>query len=101
MARKRTPKAEKEKVSKEAWKKSVRLFRYLGPYKFRFGLGLFFLLLTGATALVFPELMGRLVDSAKESDYDTANNIALILCGILVAQSIASFFRVYLFVYVT
>lgn len=101
MARNRTPKTPKEKVSKEAWKKSVRLFRYIGPYKVRFGIGLFFLLLTGATALIFPELMGRLVDSAKDSDYDTANNIALLLCVILVAQSVFSFFRVYLFVYVT
>lgn len=101
MARNNSPKEPKVKVSKEAWKKSLRLFRYLGPYKVRFGIGLFFLLLTGATALIFPELMGRLVDSAKDSDYDTANNIALLLFGILVLQSIFSFFRVYLFVYVT
>ncbi len=101
MARNNSNKEPKVKVSKEAWKKSLRLFRYLGPYKVRFGIGLFFLLLTGATALVFPELMGRLIDSAKDSDYDTANNIALILFGILVLQSIFSFFRVYLFVYVT
>lgn len=101
MARNNSSKEPKVKVSKEAWKKSLRLFRYLGPYKVRFGIGLFFLLLTGATALVFPDLMGRLVDSAKDSDYDTANNIALILFGILVLQSIFSFFRVYLFVYVT
>jgi len=101
MARNNSSKEPKVKVSKEAWKKSLRLFRYLGPYKVRFGIGLFFLLLTGATALIFPDLMGRLVDSAKDSDYDTANNIALILCVILVLQSIFSFFRVYLFVYVT
>src|SRR5690606_22014592 len=79
MARNRNSKTPKEKVSKEAWKKSARLFSYLGPFKVRFGIGLLFLLLTGATALIFPELMGRLVDSAKESDYETANNLALIL----------------------
>lgn len=101
MARNNSPREPKVKVSKEAWKKSIRLFRYLGPYKVRFGIGLFFLLLTGATALIFPELMGRLVDSAKDSDYETANNIALFLFGILVLQSIFSFFRVYLFVFVT
>lgn len=101
MARNRNSKTPKEKVSKEAWKKSARLFSYLGPFKVRFGIGLLFLLLTGATALIFPELMGRLVDSAKESDYETANNLALILVAILVGQSIFSFFRVYLFVYVT
>lgn len=101
MARNRNNKKPKEKVSKEAWKRSLRLFRYIAPYKFTFALGLLFLLLTGATALIFPELMGRLVDSAKESDYDTANKIAIFLFVILVGQSIASFFRVYLFVYVT
>lgn len=101
MARNNSSKEPKVKVSKEAWRKSLRLFRYLGPYKVRFGIGLFFLLLTGATALIFPDLMGRLVDSAKDSDYETANNIALLLCGILILQSIFSFFRVYLFVYVT
>ncbi|TVR39100.1 MAG: ATP-binding cassette domain-containing protein [Cryomorphaceae bacterium] len=99
MARSRNK--EKIKVSREAWKKSIRIFSYLRPYRLTFGIGLFFLLLTGATALIFPELMGRLVDSAKDSDYSTANQIALVLCVILVAQSIFSFFRVYLFVSVT
>ncbi len=99
MARSRNK--EKVKVSREAWKKSIRIFSYLKPYRLTFGIGLFFLLLTGATALIFPELMGRLVDSAKDSDYSTANQIALVLCVILVAQSIFSFFRVYLFVSVT
>ncbi len=97
----KTPQDSKVKLSKEAWKKSFRLFRYIGPHKFKFGMGLLFLMLTGATALIFPDLMGRLVDSAKESDFETANNLALILVVILVAQAIFSFFRVYLFVYVT
>jgi ABC transporter fused permease/ATP-binding protein len=101
MARSKKSGEEKVKVSKTAWKKSVRIFRYLGPFKVPFGIGLTFLILTGATALIFPELMGRLVDSAKESDFDTANNLALLLVVILVLQSFFSFFRVYLFVLVT
>ena len=101
MARNNRTTTEKEKPSKEAWRKSVRIFRFLKPYQLKFIVGLFFLLLTGATALVFPDLMGRLVDSARESDYEAANYVALILCGILVLQSVFSFFRVYLFVFVT
>jgi ABC transporter fused permease/ATP-binding protein len=101
MARNNRTTTEKEKPSKEAWRKSIRIFRFLKPYKLKFIVGLFFLLLTGATALVFPDLMGRLVDSARESDYEAANYVALILCGILVLQSVFSFFRVYLFVFVT
>jgi ABC transporter fused permease/ATP-binding protein len=101
MARNNRTTTEKEKPSKEAWRKSVRIFKFLGPHKVRFIVGLFFLLLTGGTALVFPDLMGRLVDSARESDYASANNVALILVVILIGQSVFSFFRVYLFVFVT
>jgi ABC transporter fused permease/ATP-binding protein len=101
MARNNRTTTEKEKPSKEAWRKSVRIFKFLGPHKVRFIVGLFFLLLTGGTALVFPDLMGRLVDSARESDYESANNVALILVVILIGQSVFSFFRVYLFVFVT
>jgi hypothetical protein len=48
-----------------------------------FYVGLVFLLLTGATALAFPKLMGMLIDSVKNKSYSDANNIALMLIGIL------------------
>jgi hypothetical protein len=43
-------------------------------------------LLTGATALAFPKLMGMLIDSVKNKSYSDANNIALMLIGILLCN---------------
>jgi hypothetical protein len=57
--------------------------------------GLVFLLLTGATALA-PKLMGMLIDSVKKS-YSDANNIALMLIGILLCNPFF-LFRLSLFI---
>jgi ABC-type multidrug transport system fused ATPase/permease subunit len=42
--------------------------------------------------------MGMLIDSVKNKSYSDANNIALMLIGILFMQSIFSFFRLSLFI---
>jgi ABC-type multidrug transport system fused ATPase/permease subunit len=63
-----------------------------------FYVGLIFLLLTGATALAFPKLMGILVDTVNNRDIGEANNIALGLLAILFLQSFFSFFRLSLFI---
>ncbi|HBS52621.1 MAG TPA: multidrug ABC transporter ATP-binding protein, partial [Flavobacterium sp.] len=67
-------------------------------HRWKFYVGLVFLLFTGGTALAFPKLMGLLVDCVKNKDLDQANFIALSLVGILFMQSIFSFFRLSLFV---
>lgn len=95
------PTSPKAKINKESLKKAKRLFAFIGPHKWKFILGLFFLLLTSATALVFPKFMGELVDSAKNHDLHKANQIGLLLMLILIGQSVFSFFRIYLFVNVT
>lgn len=91
----------KAKINKHSLQKAFQLFKYVGAHKWKFILGLVFLLLTSATALVFPKFMGELVDSAKDADYSKANRVGLLLGGILILQSIFSFFRIYLFVNVT
>ncbi len=88
----------KAKLNKTALNKSLLIFKYAGPHKWKFYVGLFFLLLTGATALAFPKLMGLLVDCVKNKDTDLANKIAIGLVGILLLQSFFSFFRLSLFV---
>ncbi|MBL4652685.1 MAG: ABC transporter ATP-binding protein, partial [Flavobacteriales bacterium] len=57
--------------------------------------------ITGATALAFPKLMGEMIDASKESSIDDINRIALILLVVFIFQSIASYFRIYTFSYVT
>lgn len=88
----------KSKITASSLNKAVQIFRYAGNHKWKFYLGLLFLLLTSATALAFPKFMGMLVDCVKEKDGPRANTIALGLMGILLLQSIFSFFRISLFV---
>lgn len=88
----------KVKITKSSLSKAVKVFNYATGHRWKFVLGLFFLLGTGATALVFPQLMGTLVDCAKEGDFSKANSIALTLVLILVGQAVFSFFRIFLFV---
>lgn len=51
----------KAKLNLANLKKSLRVFKYVGSHKWKLFLGLFFLLGTSATALVFPWLMGDLM----------------------------------------
>lgn len=88
----------KSKITTSALQKAALIFKYSGPHKWKFFVGLIFLILTGATALAFPKLMGMLVDCVKNHDTKLANNIALGLVGILFLQSFFSFFRLSLFV---
>ncbi len=88
----------KAKITATSLSKALLIFRYAGTHKWKFFVGLIFLLLTGASALAFPKLMGMLIDCVRERDSAQANNIALILLGILFLQSIFSFFRLSLFV---
>lgn len=88
----------KVKITSSALKKAAKLFDYSKGHRWKFAIGLVFLLLTGATALAFPKILGLLVDSAQAKDLEWANQLALGLLGILLLQSVCSFFRVYLFV---
>ena len=88
----------KAKLTTSSLQKALRIFKYSKNHKFKFFIGLVFLLLTSATALAFPKLMGMLVDCVTNKDLDKANEIAMALMGILMLQAIFSFFRISLFV---
>lgn len=88
----------KSKITKSSLSKALLIFQYAGNHKWKFYVGLIFLLLTGGTALAFPKLMGMLIDCVKNKDNAQANFIAGGLVVILFLQSIFSFFRLSLFV---
>ncbi|RBN51383.1 ABC transporter ATP-binding protein [Flavobacterium psychrolimnae] len=88
----------KSKITATSLQKATVIFQYAGNHRWKFYVGLIFLLFTGATALAFPKLMGMLIDCVKNKDNSQANTIALGLIVILFLQSIFSFFRLYLFV---
>lgn len=97
----------KAKLSIANLKKSLRLFGYLGKHKWKFILGMFFLVGSAGVGLVFPlksgEMFGYLGETAKEPDQVRSElmSIGLILLVILVVQAAFSFGRVYLFAQVT
>ncbi|MDX5448447.1 MAG: ATP-binding cassette domain-containing protein [Bacteroidota bacterium] len=95
-------KEKKPRISKGSLKKALKLYKYIKPYRGQFTVGLIFLFLSSAANLAFPKLLGDLVNEANmEAITRDINRIALILLGVLVLQSIFSYFRVILFVNVT
>lgn len=90
----------KARLNASNLRRSLRLFKYVGPHKWKLILGLVFLSFTGLTALLFPKLMGDLIETADFTASDI-NRMGLILLGLFTAQAIFSFFRVVLFVNVT
>lgn len=96
-----TPEAElpKAKINKQSIKKALALFKYLKPYKLKFGLGVFFLVVTTLASLAFPKAMGSLIDAATLSKgFGNINTVALVLLGILLFQAITTFLKVIWFV---
>ncbi|MFT6749479.1 MAG: hypothetical protein ACJAQ1_001427, partial [Flavobacterium sp.] len=52
----------KSKLNASTLSKALQIFNYADTHKWKFYIGLLFLLLTGGTALAFPMLLGMLVD---------------------------------------
>jgi len=89
------------KNKKPSLKRASRLFQFVKPYKVEFSFGLFFLLLSTVASLIFPALMGELVDSASNTLVKNINQIAISLLILFALQAIFSYFRIVLFVNVT
>lgn len=80
----------------------MKLYRFLKPYRGRFALGLVFLFLSTAASLMFPRLLGEMVDRANSGGLTAEiTRTGLLLLGILVAQSLFAYTRTRLFVVVT
>lgn len=90
---------EKRKLNKKSVGKLGGIFSFMLPYKTSFVLGMFFLLFSSSLLLTFPYVAGKLIDTASGEEWIVSdiNSIALILLGILLVQSIFSFFRVWFF----
>lgn len=89
----------KRKITLPGLRRLFKLYQYLKPYRWEYGLGLLFLLGSSGASLVFPKLLGELVDFGNKGNLgQEINRIALILIVVLVAQSVFSYFRIFLFV---
>ena len=90
-------------------KKSAAIFNYLKPYRWFYIIGLVTLLISSLSSIIFPYLLGGILgvnSSEKEAqfsltDLNNINSLFILLLILFVVQSIASFFRIYLFGIVT
>ncbi|MCC9138570.1 ABC transporter ATP-binding protein [Pontibacter silvestris] len=94
----------RKKITKESFQRGLRIFNYVLPYKYKFIIGLVFLAFSSLTFMIFPYLVGKLVDSSTgNADWflEDINMISLGLFAIILLQGIFSFFRVYFFAQVS
>ena len=93
---------EKKKITREGLRNAFKLYKYIKPFRREYGIGMFFLIGSTTTSLIFPKLLGDLVNSAnKELVSRSLNEVAILLGLVLLAQSVFSYFRIVLFVNVT
>jgi ABC transporter fused permease/ATP-binding protein len=93
-------KDKKKKLNRESLNSLLGIYQFILPYRWQFMVGIVSLLLSSLTLLSFPLISGELLDVASGSGSwmgDNINNIALILLGVFLVQSIFSFIRVYFF----
>ncbi|MDI1356018.1 MAG: ABC transporter transmembrane domain-containing protein [bacterium] len=97
----------KAKLNLKNLKKSLRLFSYLGKNRWKFVVGMFFLIGTAAVGLLFPLKAGSLFSFLGKTEQPAEivtgqlQDLGLLLLIILVIQSVFSFGRTYFFSQVT
>ena len=109
-------KTEKKKISKQSFLNALRVFSYIKPHSFLFSIGLLLLVVSGLLVIVITALLGQLVspDSSAEfsggmwvqwlptsADWGGTSKVLAALVALLIIQGVFSFFRVYIFSYVT
>ncbi|MBK9357064.1 MAG: ATP-binding cassette domain-containing protein [Bacteroidales bacterium] len=89
----------KRKITLPGLRRLFKLYRFIKPYRWEYGLGLLFLLGSSTASLAFPKLLGELVDYGNKGNIgQEINRIVLILILVLIFQSVFSYFRIFLFV---
>ncbi len=112
MLRPKQAKKEKIQLTRESYKKARKLFHYLKPYRFEYGVGWIFLVLSTSVGLIFPILLGQLLglssgsqtsmaEAIKAIDLSNITTVAVTLFALFGGQAIFSYFRVVLFTNVT
>ncbi len=108
---------EKVKITKESLREAFMLFAYLRPFRGKFVLSLVFIALSAFSTMIFPLLLGKLIDAAApgaqvpmsnnpmmgggffenlKTAHLSLNTILLLLFLQLSVQTVFSFMRIYL-----
>ncbi len=90
------------KISKSGLRNVFKLYRYLKPFRVKFGIGLTFLLISSSAGLFFPKLLGQMVDLGNQGKLNSdISRVGIILVVILLVQAVFGYFRTRIFVEVT
>ncbi len=119
MATVEATKEEKKKISKEGLKRALGVFKYLKPYWVLFSIGLLLLVVSGLLVIVITALLGQLISPSigelpggnmtkmitdklnLAEGWGDTGMVLTALAALLIIQGIFSFFRIYIFSYVT
>jgi ABC-type multidrug transport system fused ATPase/permease subunit len=96
------PEPKVSKINRNGLKNIFRLYRYLKPFRVKFGIGLSFLLISSTSGLFFPKLLGQMVDLGNQGKLTSdITRVGIILVILLCIQAVFGFFRTRIFVEVT
>ncbi|MCC7506799.1 MAG: ATP-binding cassette domain-containing protein, partial [Saprospiraceae bacterium] len=86
------------KLSRESLREALKIFAFVKPYRWQFIAGLVLLFLSSTVFLVFPKIIGQMLDVAQGlSPNVDLWQIGMWLVGVLVFQAVVSYFRVLMF----
>ncbi|HEY0261739.1 MAG TPA: ABC transporter transmembrane domain-containing protein [Chitinophagales bacterium] len=93
----------KKRVSGKEIKHALSIYKFILPYKWHFAIGMFCLVVSTSVVSVIPMGFGKLVDAAtlQNMKSDQLLQTGVLLGVILLIQAVFSFFRIYLFEYVS
>lgn len=93
----------KKSVSGAEIKQALSIYRFILPYKWHFIIGMLCLVISTSVVSVIPMGFGKLVDAAtlQSMKGDQLVQTGILLGVILLIQAVFSFFRIYLFEYVS
>jgi ABC-type multidrug transport system fused ATPase/permease subunit len=92
----------KNKKAGNGLRELSKLYMFLKPYGWLFALGLICLMVSTGASLLFPKLLGDMVDIANKGEMlGRIRHTGILLLVILTGQALFSYFRTRLFVMVT
>lgn len=93
--------SQKKRFSKESLRRSMRIFRYISPYRLPFIIGLISLAISSVSSLAIFSSLGELIDFTQQNFKEKVWQVTLLLGVLLIVQAITSYLRIYTFSIVT
>ncbi len=92
----------KPRLSRESLREALKIFEFVRPYRWQFIGGLVLLFLSSAVFMVFPYVIGKMLDVAQGVivDFDL-KKIGIFLVVVLAVQGVISYLRVMMFAVVS